>query len=95
MAVRTATFMNSMTKSGSRIVFKFLVIAAIFMGTILPTNVANAGVIFPSTIPALGLLIEENIDKRSLKSYGPKSTGKKMILFIDDLNMPNIDKYGT
>jgi dynein heavy chain len=40
-------------------------------------------------------IIEENIDKRSLKSYGPKSNGKKMIFFIDDLNMPIIDKYGT
>lgn len=54
--------MNSMTKSGSRIVFKLLVIAAIFMGTIVQTNVANAGAIFPSNIPALGLLLEENID---------------------------------
>ena len=40
-------------------------------------------------------IIEENIDKRSLKAYGPKSAGKKMVLFIDDLNMPVIDKYGT
>ena len=40
-------------------------------------------------------IIEENIDKKSLKSYGPKSIGKKMILFIDDMNMPLIDKYGT
>jgi dynein heavy chain len=40
-------------------------------------------------------IIEENIDKKTLKSYGPKSAGKKMVLFIDDLNMPNIDKYGT
>ena len=40
-------------------------------------------------------IIEENIDKRSLKSYGPKSNSKKMIFFIDDLNMPIIDKYGT
>jgi dynein heavy chain len=39
--------------------------------------------------------IEENIDKKSLKSYGPKAVGKKMIMFIDDLNMPTIDKYGT
>jgi len=62
MAARTATFMKSAANSGSRIVFKLLVIAAIFMGTIVPTNVANAGAIFPSTIPALGLLIEENID---------------------------------
>jgi dynein heavy chain len=40
-------------------------------------------------------VIEENIDKKSLKSYGPKALGKKMILFIDDLNMPKIDVYGT
>jgi dynein heavy chain, axonemal len=40
-------------------------------------------------------VVEENIDKKSLKSYGPKVLGKKMILFIDDLNMPVIDKYGT
>lgn len=40
-------------------------------------------------------IVEENIDKKTLKSYGPKSAGKKMVLFIDDLNMPNIDKYGT
>ncbi len=40
-------------------------------------------------------IIEENIDKKTLKSYGPKTSGKKMVLFIDDLNMPIIDKYGT
>ena len=62
MAARTATFMKSAANSGSRIVFKLLVIAAIFMGTIVQTNVANAGAIFPSNIPALGLFLEENID---------------------------------
>lgn len=40
-------------------------------------------------------IIEENIDKKTLKSYGPKSAGKKMVLFIDDMNMPIIDVYGT
>lgn len=39
--------------------------------------------------------IEENIDKRTLKQYGPKALGKKMVMFIDDLNMPIIDRYGT
>lgn len=39
--------------------------------------------------------IEENIDKRTLKIWGPKTPGKKMIMFIDDLNMPTIDRYGT
>jgi len=40
-------------------------------------------------------IIEENIDKRTFKTYGPKSSGKKMVIFIDDLNMPKIDTYGT
>ena len=40
-------------------------------------------------------IIEENIDKKTFKQYGPKSAGKKMIVFIDDMNMPKIDIYGT
>lgn len=38
--------------------------------------------------------IEENIDKKSGKQYGPTG-GRKLIVFIDDLNMPKIDIYGT
>ena len=40
-------------------------------------------------------IIEENIDKRTFKQYGPKASGKRMVVFIDDLNMPRIDTYGT
>ena len=40
-------------------------------------------------------IINENIDRKSGKIFGPKTPGKKLILFIDDLNMPTIDKYGT
>ena len=40
-------------------------------------------------------ILEENIDKKTFKNYGPKSSGKKMIVFIDDMNMPKIDTYGT
>lgn len=38
--------------------------------------------------------IEENVEKRSFKQYGPTG-GRQLIVFIDDLNMPKIDKYGT
>jgi dynein heavy chain len=38
--------------------------------------------------------LEENIEKKSFKQYGPTG-GRKLIFFIDDLNMPNIDIYGT
>ena len=39
--------------------------------------------------------IEENVDKRGLfKEYGPTG-GRKLIVFIDDMHMPNVDIYGT
>ena len=38
--------------------------------------------------------IEANIDKRSGSIYGP-SNGKKLIVFLDDMNMPKVDTYGT
>lgn len=38
--------------------------------------------------------IEENVDKRSVKLYGPPA-GRKLVIFVDDMNMPTIDKYGT
>ncbi len=38
--------------------------------------------------------IEENIEKRTFKQYGPTG-GRKLVVFVDDLNMPRIDIYGT
>ena len=40
-------------------------------------------------------IIEENIEKKTIKNYGPRTVGKKMVMFIDDMNMPTIDRYGT
>ena len=39
--------------------------------------------------------IDENVEKRGFfKQYGPTG-GRKLIVFIDDLHMPNVDIYGT
>jgi dynein heavy chain len=38
--------------------------------------------------------VEANTDKRTGNIYGP-SVGKKLVVFIDDMNMPKVDTYGT
>ena len=38
--------------------------------------------------------LEENLEKRTMKQYGPVG-GKSLIVFIDDMNMPKVDIYGT
>nr|CCA14061.1 PREDICTED: similar to hCG1811879 putative [Albugo laibachii Nc14] len=38
--------------------------------------------------------IQRNVDKRTGQIYGP-AAGKKLFVFVDDLNMPKMDMYGT
>jgi dynein heavy chain len=39
--------------------------------------------------------LEDNIEKRSGRIFGPKIVGKQLIIMIDDLHMPKVDTYGT
>jgi dynein heavy chain len=57
--------------------------------TILPIN-------FSSRTSSMDVQknIEINIEKRTKDTYGPPG-GKKLLVFVDDLNMPLKDKYGT
>lgn len=38
--------------------------------------------------------LETNIEKHSKNIYGPVA-GKQLLTFMDDLNMPKVDEYGT
>jgi len=42
----------------------------------------------------LQAVMEQNLEKRSGKSWGPFNR-KKLVFFFDDMNMPEPDKYGT
>lgn len=39
-------------------------------------------------------MVESQVDKRAGRTFGPPP-GKTLIYFMDDLNMPYVDKYGT
>uniref|UniRef100_A0A673CHG9 Dynein axonemal heavy chain 10 n=1 Tax=Sphaeramia orbicularis TaxID=375764 RepID=A0A673CHG9_9TELE len=38
--------------------------------------------------------LEANVEKRTKETYGPPM-GKRLIVFMDDMNMPKVDSYGT
>lgn len=38
--------------------------------------------------------IENAVEKRTKNIFGPP-VGKKLIAFVDDMNMPKVDDYGT
>ena len=39
-------------------------------------------------------ILEKPLEKKAGKNYGPPGN-KKLIYFLDDMNMPEVDKYGT
>ncbi|KAL8180178.1 UNVERIFIED_CONTAM: Dynein heavy chain 10, axonemal [Gekko kuhli] len=38
--------------------------------------------------------MEANVEKRTKETYGPPM-GKRLLVFMDDMNMPRVDEYGT
>ncbi|NWQ91943.1 DYH17 protein, partial [Burhinus bistriatus] len=49
---------------------------------------------FYTTSDMLQAVLEKPLEKKSGRNYGPPGT-KRLIYFIDDMNMPEVDKYGT
>ena len=67
-----------------------------YMFRVLPANCLNLTVNFSSRTSGKDVRqnIEDNTDKRTGKIYGPP-TNKMLYVFIDDMNMPIVDEYGT
>ena len=55
--------------------------------TTLPLN-------YYTTSMMLQQVMEKPLEKKAGKAYGPPGT-KKLVYFIDDMNMPEVDTYGT
>lgn len=47
-----------------------------------------------TTSAMLQAVLEKPLEKKSGRNYGPPGT-KRLIYFIDDMNMPEVDTYGT
>ncbi|KAG7187946.1 hypothetical protein KM043_013908 [Ampulex compressa] len=64
--------------------------------TTLPENynVANVPFNFYTTSEMLQRMLEKNLEKKAGRNYGPTGT-KLLVYFIDDMNMPEVDSYGT
>lgn len=62
----------------------------------LPENYAIASVPFNfyTTSEMLQKILEKPLEKKAGRNYGPPGN-KTLIYFIDDMNMPEVDSYGT
>uniref|UniRef100_A0A0G4GMS7 Dynein-1, subspecies f n=1 Tax=Chromera velia CCMP2878 TaxID=1169474 RepID=A0A0G4GMS7_9ALVE len=62
----------------------------------LPEEVMSANLNLNSYTDSLTFqrILESYIEKRTGKTFGPPGN-KKLIYFVDDINMPFVDKYGT
>ncbi len=67
-----------------------------FIRQLNPDNNLVLGMNFSSRTSSLDVQknLEANVEKRTKDTYGP-TAGKRLVVFIDDLNMPQKDKYGT
>lgn len=56
--------------------------------------IVNVPFNFYTTAWSLQPILEKPLEKKAGRNYGPPGS-KKLIYFLDDLNMPEVDKYGT
>ncbi|RKO94585.1 dynein heavy chain and region D6 of dynein motor-domain-containing protein [Blyttiomyces helicus] len=56
--------------------------------------IVNVPFNFFTTAWSVQSILEKPLEKKAGRNYGPPGT-KKLIYFLDDLNMPEVDKYGT
>jgi len=65
-----------------------------FPGLDEDTLVTTIPLNYYTTSMMLQKVMEKPLEKKSGRSFGPPGT-KKLVYFIDDMNMPEVDTYGT
>ena len=62
-----------------------------------PDQYTSLGINFSSRTSSMDvqIAIEDSIEKRTKDTFGPPAGGKRLLVFVDDLNMPRVDTYGT
>ncbi|XP_053509735.1 dynein axonemal heavy chain 10 isoform X2 [Ictalurus furcatus] len=67
-----------------------------FLNSLNPDTTTVLNINFSSRTTSMDLQrnLEASVEKRTKETYGPP-TGKRLLLFMDDLNMPRVDDYGT
>lgn len=59
------------------------------------TGMCHSAVLTPHPpTPPTAAVLEKPLEKKSGRIFGPPGT-RRLIYFIDDMNMPEVDKYGT
>eukprot|EP00898_Chlorokybus_atmophyticus_P006649 jgi/Chlat1/6986/Chrsp56S00523 len=100
--VRSTWLLQSIVKTGRPVLFvgeggtaKTVTIAQ-YLESLPPTQYVALNLAFSSrtTSSDVQRSLEASIEKRTKDTYGPPM-GKRMIMFVDDLNMPKVDTYGT
>ena len=73
------------------------ILAKDFLSGINPEEKQHNTTNFNNYTDSLSLqrFIEAHVEKKMGREYGPPNGKKLLIFFIDDLNMPFVDKYGT
>ncbi|KAI4493969.1 hypothetical protein M0802_009345 [Mischocyttarus mexicanus] len=56
--------------------------------------IANVPFNFYTTSEMLQKILEKSLEKKAGRNYGPPGN-KSLVYFIDDMNMPEVDTYGT
>uniref|UniRef100_A0A8B9JE38 Dynein axonemal heavy chain 10 n=1 Tax=Astyanax mexicanus TaxID=7994 RepID=A0A8B9JE38_ASTMX len=67
-----------------------------FLNNLNPDSTMVLTINFSSRTTSMDLQrsLEASVEKRTKETYGPPM-GKSLLVFMDDLNMPRVDEYGT